>query len=282
MPTIVNTTLALLFVMGMTGVCHGQVSEKNTATVTRADASKLEPEPVEFESADRVTLVGDWIRPASGRGPWPVVILVHGLGQTQRSFETFLRTLAAQNVCVLAFDLRGHGGSTRQGIRTLDAKRFTPGIDYRAMVNDVEAAILFAAARKEADVGRIALVGASMGANLAAQAVRRVQSTAELEGLRIRAVVLLSPGAVYRGVECQESNVATMGELPLYLCASHEDHYSYESVQSYRPARRINPLAEFYFLEQAGHGTAILDSSLAIRKQIAAWLGKHLQPRKEK
>lgn len=265
MPTIVHTAVAVLCMVGTNAVCFGQ-------------ASDIEFERVEFVSSDRVTLVGDWFRPASGKGPWPVVIAVHELGQTRQTFESFSRTLAKQNLCVLAFDLRGHGDSTRQGIRTLDAKRFAPGTDYLAMVNDVDAAIRFAATHKEVDAKRIALLGASMGANLTAHAIRRAQSVAEAERVRFRAAVLLSPGAVYRGVECQESNVATMGELPLYICASHEDHYSYESVKSYRPARKINPLAEFYFLEQAGHGTAILDSSPAVRQQIATWLAKHLAP----
>jgi pimeloyl-ACP methyl ester carboxylesterase len=64
-------------------------------------------EPITFDGADGVRLVGDATGPAEGR---PVVLL-HGGGQTRHSWHGTAHVLADRGWRVYAVDLRGHGDS---------------------------------------------------------------------------------------------------------------------------------------------------------------------------
>ena len=67
-----------------------------------------EPQRIEFEPAEGVTLVGDAWGPPSG----PEVLLLGGAGQTRQAWDGTGELLGNTGFRAKAFDHRGHGEST--------------------------------------------------------------------------------------------------------------------------------------------------------------------------
>lgn len=96
------------------------------------------------------------------------VVLLHDIGQSNQAYSAFMEKLAVRGMGYLALDLRGHGQSNKRGNYTSFAKE---GVDneYNQMTRDVNAAIEFLENKSIAE-HNIILIGAGMGANVAAKA----------------------------------------------------------------------------------------------------------------
>lgn len=99
------------------------------------------------------------------------------------------RSLTQGGFSVIAIDLRGHGASEGNW------RSFSPR-EFNAVVLDVKAAKDYLISRG-VKPGRMGIVGASIGANIA---LRYAAEDGE-----IKTVVLLSPGLNYRGVAIEEA-----------------------------------------------------------------------------
>ncbi len=117
-------------------------------------------------------------------------VLLHDVGKTKYEFTTFSGKLADNGFGYLALDLRGHGQSVNRGSYETFAKEGVDN-DYNKMVRDVEAGVNFLQKKGIADED-IVLVGAGMGANVAAKAASMVPS--------IGAIALLTPVTNFRDV----------------------------------------------------------------------------------
>ena len=116
-------------------------------------------EDVTFRASDGVALRG-WYFPGTGER---AAVLVHGKDSNRLDSDglTFVaRTLHRSGYAILAFDLRGHGAS--------EGDRFSLGHHER---KDIAAAIDHLVSRGH-PMARIALIGESMGASAAIQALR--------------------------------------------------------------------------------------------------------------
>jgi uncharacterized protein len=113
-----------------------------------------EPEVFRLEIADGQSIVLDWY-PAGAHAP--VMLYIHGLGSHRRGEKVryFARQFNAAGRAFAALDLRGHGDSDGE-LRELTMSR---------LLEDVAAAAHWAAARCS---DRLVLIGASMGASVAA------------------------------------------------------------------------------------------------------------------
>jgi pimeloyl-ACP methyl ester carboxylesterase len=111
-------------------------------------------ERVDFASGG--TRCAAWLTLPEGAGPYPAVVLVHGLGATHdMMLAQYEQHFAAAGIAVLAFDYRNTGasdGEPRQHIST------------RSQCRDVVAAIDRIGARCDIDAARIGLWGTSLGA----------------------------------------------------------------------------------------------------------------------
>jgi len=104
-------------------------------------------------------------RPA-GEGQ-KTVVLLHDIGKNHKAFQSFIDRLTSRGIGYLALDLRGHGGSTRQGVYSAFAKEGVDN-DYNKMTRDVNAAMEFLKG-KNINPADIVLIGVGMGANVAAK-----------------------------------------------------------------------------------------------------------------
>lgn len=129
----------------------------------------------EFHTADGLTLVGD----AGGPEGAPLVLLMHGGGQTRHSWAGAMRSLILAGYRVINLDARGHGESDWSPTRSYSLEDRVK--DIRAVVDGTQVPFV--------------LVGASMGGLTSLQAIG--------EGLKPAALVLVDivPDMEQAGVE---------------------------------------------------------------------------------
>jgi pimeloyl-ACP methyl ester carboxylesterase len=206
---------------------------------------------VTFRTDDGVTLAGTWYEPSTR--PAPAVVLVHMLQKSRRDWEPLATRLSNEGIGALAFDLRGHGES--------------PGSaqDYAGMVQDVRAARRFVATRPDATPSRTAIVGASIGASLAALAAA--------DDPAVTSLILLSATTDYRGLRIEPA-LRKYGARPLLLVASDDDGYAMRSIREIQ--KTGGGVRETIILSRAGNGTAMLASDEDLSRRLVEWLRRTL------
>lgn len=218
------------------------------------------PKDVVLHTADGVEIKATYY-PSQRPGSRPSVILLHMLNRTRRDWADFARALSDAGYAAVAIDLRGHGESTR-GVGSW--RDFGPE-SFRAMVEDVTAAHAYLREAPEADGGRLAVIGASIGANVALRYGAREPS--------VKTLVLLSPGLDYRGVATAEA-MGAYGGRPVLIAASREDSYSAQSCT------RLDALARgrhrLILYNGAGHGTRMFPKVPELKTTILEWLASTL------
>jgi pimeloyl-ACP methyl ester carboxylesterase len=215
---------------------------------------------VHFQTEDNFTLHGDLVSAADTQAP--VVILLHMYRSDRTAWAPLVPKLAAAGFTVLALDQRAHGRSTRQGeqevkVESIPRDRF--GERVREGPRDVAAARRFLEQRGMA-TQRLALVGASYGCSVALLAAR------ELEG--VDALVLLSPGEAYFGVEVVDAARQFPG--PLLAVAAEDD------AQAARSSRRLAQVHQgeddLVVYASGGHGTRLLPTRTELTDRIVGFL----------
>ncbi|MBI4019920.1 MAG: alpha/beta fold hydrolase [Candidatus Aenigmarchaeota archaeon] len=125
---------------------------------------------VEFTTSDGVIIKGTLSFPSEYKDAYPVVILVHQLSGSRHQWDSFAPTLLGQGYAVLAYDIRGMGESTMSFSNGQEVPYVKHPVDrlYRdSMIGDMRAALDFVLARQDIVGNRIAVMGASLGANIA-------------------------------------------------------------------------------------------------------------------
>jgi pimeloyl-ACP methyl ester carboxylesterase len=216
------------------------------------------PAAIPLGAAQRVTLRTDdgvqlgatWYEPVTR--PGPAVIFVHMLQKSRRDWDALANSLSAAGIGALTFDLRGHGDS--QGSAQ----------DHTAMLQDLRAAKRFLIGRSDVTQGRIGIVGASLGATLAAMLAA--------DDPAVRSVALLSPSLDYRGLRIEPS-MRKLGSRPVLLVASSEDAYA---LRSARELQKNATARELQVLTSAGHGTTMLTRSPELVSTLVDWFRRTL------
>ena len=216
-------------------------------------------EKVSFQTEDSVTIVGTW---NDCPAPRAVALLLHMMPATKESFAALQAKLAGSRIASLAIDLRGHGESVEcdQEAR-VDYHDFDDS-GHQASRMDVLAAARWIEERMHLAGEKLALIGASIGANLALQYAA--------EHPTVPAVVALSPGLVYRGVATKPSVTAMAKGQRLLLIASQDDGYSYDTVLKLAEASLAK--TEVIRLTDGGHGTAMFEANPDLFDRIVEWI----------
>jgi alpha-beta hydrolase superfamily lysophospholipase len=202
-----------------------------------------------FDTPDHVHIVGDYVLPEDDIQN--CAVLVHMMPATRASFSFFQEALALGGVASLAIDLRGHGDSVyvNKKEKALDYRDFSPK-QHQQSIWDVRGAVVYLCQLAAKEPSACALVGASIGANLAIQCASEEHS--------IPLVIALSPGIDYRGI-CTLPLIQKMdsSRQHIILASSSEDAYSLESVQKLHQA--APKYSELVTREGSEHGTDMLE-----------------------
>ena len=196
---------------------------------------------VTFKTVDGVTIEADYQPADKGQS---TAILVHGVAAGRGEWEGFAAALRRRGMGTLAVDLRWHGELSQR-----------PDVVWAKGAEDILAAARFLKKRGVAE-DQLVLIGASIGANLCSQAFTALPKT--------RALVLLSPGADYRGVRLSRFPAARA-----LAASSPADAYAHATVEQ---LRQLLP-GLTVFEAKSGHGAQMF-ADLDFVDALVAWLSK--------
>ena len=202
-------------------------------------------EPVKFETKDGFTLHAD-LTPAEDPGA-PVAILLHMYRSNRAAWEPLTPRLANAGFTVLAIDQRAHGGSIQKGERVVRVAE-VPRSEFASLVRqgpaDVRAARAFL---KERDLAtdQIVLFGASYGCTVS------LLSAGDVQG--VKALVLLSPGTSYFGVDV--TGAARDFKGLILAVAAEDDPQAVESANAIVGVHAGTDRIVIY--RSGGHGTRL-------------------------
>lgn len=222
-----------------------------------ASAGLLE-ERVEFGSEGGWVIAGDLVTPAGELRP-PVVLLLNTLWSGNRSvYVSLARQLAQGGLASLRIDLRGHGESVN--LRSIQPGAVDTELIYGAWP-DVLAARSYLQARSDVDASRLAVVGASYSAEVAARAGR--------EGGYADAYVMLA------GDLSSESIHSLASEGPPWVFAyAADDHTTAPATAALIDRFRA---AAVWSYQHGGHATDLLGAHPDLGWRITEWLRDELK-----
>ena len=169
------------------------------------------------------------------------LLLVHDFLADRSCWDPYIASFLSRRWAVLTLDLRGHGESTRQDMRTeplepLERDKRNPG-PYPA---DLKAALGWLARQPKTDVGRIAAVGVGMGSDLVYAASGKGWGTASsvLIGLdegRARELAgtgPFAPRSAYLMYGSEDVTSSLSAKNFVQTAAFPKDAYAYEGTAS--------------------------------------------------
>ena len=216
---------------------------------TEAPAAAASVSDVTIPGAEGLEMQATLSLPA-GTPPFPGVILLHMLGSNRQVWADngFSQLLADNGYAVLALDMRGHGetGGSR---------------DWDLAEEDLQMAWEWFTGLDEVDGGNTAVIGASIGSNMALITGANIPE--------IKTVILLSPGLDYRGVTTEDA-IAAYGNRPALIVASQEDGYAATSSETL--ADLAAGEAKLIMYNGAGHGTSMFGPQPDLAVEMLAWL----------
>ncbi|MEK7453233.1 MAG: alpha/beta fold hydrolase [Patescibacteria group bacterium] len=210
-------------------------------------------------TSDNVKIHGVYF--SVGKENSPAVVLLHMMPATKESWHDFQEELALTGFNSLAIDFRGHGESILKDEKIINYQNFTAA-EQCEKINDVESAVEFLEERG-IPKGKISLIGASIGANLALQYMSNNKE--------IKSSVLISPGLDYRGV-MTEDNILKLSIDQSVLMASGGDQDSYSRISVKKLFNMIKVKKDMHIFEDASHGTEIFKIHPEFKGEIINWL----------
>jgi len=240
---------------GLTGESADSPDSKPEAaiepTITQEQIASEVPQDIAIEAADGLTLRGTFY-PASSPGQNPGLLLLHMNGGRRQDWNDVVPELANSGFAVLTLDMRGHGQSGGSK-------------DWNQAADDLQRAWRYLSEHEEVDSERTAIIGASIGANMAL--VTGVNEPS------IKGVALLSPGLNYLEVMTNDA-IVDYGNRPALIVASEEDSYAAESS---RTLKQLAPgPADLVLYNGAGHGTRMFSAEPELLNVLTSWLSQHL------
>jgi dipeptidyl aminopeptidase/acylaminoacyl peptidase len=216
---------------------------------------------VEFSTDDNVTIVATVSEPRNVKGSMAAVIFIHQGGSSREewtSLEIF-QNISEQGMLALAYDVRGHGASSGE------ADFSTLFDDPLQAPRDLAAAIDWLEQSGQVDMSRIAVVGASIGANLACVAAGsrdfNIRTAVAMSG-KVSAVFNLAGG---------EEKLAELKSVFLIASELEQD------------GQRAEWAADLYAMTEAphqleivagssGHGVSVFADDPTLQERILDWL----------
>lgn len=227
-------------------------------------AEMVSGKDITLSSSGGYTIAATVVTPAAPNPPG--IILLHMMGSNRTAWKPFQLQARADGYASIAIDLRGHGDTKSDTGERENVNTFTAA-DWLAVLDDVSAAKR-ALVESGADPDKVAVMGASIGANLA---LRYASSDPT-----IHAVVLMSPGEDYRGVTTPPVMDAYT-RRPVLMMAARGDAYSASSAQ------KLDSLAkefcELRLYPGTAHGTDLLAAEPVAADQVLMWLDQVLNHR---
>lgn len=204
-------------------------------------------ETVEIAASDGLALIADYYLPENAEGEAPAVILLHMLRGQHSDYEPLIPALLDAGYIVLNVDIRGHGATGGSD-------------DWDLAIEDTQVWFDWLREQSAVDASRVAIIGASIGSNVALIACDNDADCVT--------AVALSPGEDYRGVMPGD---AVANGVTAFLIAAHGDSGSASSIRAFFSDATAYVNARLY--PGNAHGTRLFDNELdSVSGAIINWL----------
>lgn len=204
------------------------------------------PDPVTFTTPDAAHVIISANFYKADVENAPAVILIHQRGSNKEAWGPFIDKILARGYNVLAFDVRGHGGSTKKTDGSVVGQPEQG--QWWECKKDAQAAIDFLLT-KGINKDKIAVIGASVGASVATYAAS--------ENARIKGVIMLSPVMSIDPAVAQAA--ASLGDRKVFIYYSKGDTRggNEESAKQFAAQMTESPPVMHAF-DGSDHGMAML------------------------
>ncbi len=227
------------------------------------DSAAAEPRLIHIESSDGVSLSAIVDIPTGQNERMPAVIFLHQGGSSKEEWTALplFEDVTKAGMVALALDIRGHGASEGEADFT------TLFDDPDQAPRDLRAAMNWLAESESVDMDRVAIVGASIGANLAVAATGT-------DRFDVRTVVAIS--AKTSAAHNLAGGVEKFGPLrSVFMIASELEQdgkralWAEEIFNAAEDPRQIEIVSG-----SKEHGVAIFSDDPDLQNQILSWLVK--------
>ncbi|MCI0450168.1 MAG: alpha/beta hydrolase [Chlorobi bacterium] len=199
--------------------------------------------------------------------PQPVVILIHQFRQSKEQWrKEFIDSLLTNGFKVLAYDIRGHGESSK-----IEGELSGLLSDPEQAPKDIKAVARWSRSEKGIDTSRIGLIGTSIGGNLALYAQLN---------LGTKAAVSISNGKkTFEAFTGYDERMMRRPYFPrmknvLLICGSKDgDH---ELGQKWIYDNFLEDPKEMKVFDSGAHGKGLIDEFPEVSTLILNWLKKYL------
>jgi len=199
--------------------------------------------------------------------PEPLVILVHQFNQTKEQWkQDYIDSLIAQGYKVLAYDIRGHGKSSK-----VDYDLNLLLEDPKEAPMDITGVINWAATQKGIDTSRIAVIGTSIGGNVALYAKYRLNA-------KVAIAISNSKETFEKFVGFDERSMGRpyIQRVPnvFLLCGSKDDDH--EAGQKFIYDTFLSDPKDMRVFDSDKHGMYLIEEHPEINALTINWLKKNL------
>lgn len=227
---------------------------------------------VELRASDGARLFGSLHPPraASGAGATTAsrggVLLLHPIGASRVVCEPFAAAFASAGLWALTLDLRGHGASVSEALPDSHAfsARLTENLD--AAARDVRAGLALLARQPGVGPDRLGILGAGLGALLAARAVPTDETAPHPSAL-----VLLSP---WGRADAYRESLSRLSSRAVFIVAGSEEDGPLGILKALSPQGSDEPRS--LVVEGSGSHFELARTSPALGETLAAFLQSRL------
>lgn len=257
--SVIIIVIALITIIGLSDFAF--LTRPNKAQNQRDFNSSMEK--VFIKTSDNIQLAANYFIVDKSAYPRPKgwVVFSHMMPATKESWTDFAKKLRELGYESLAIDLRGHGES--QG--GPDGFINFSDIQHQKSILDVESAVEFLKT-KNAEIDKIALIGASIGANLSLQYIS--------EHSEFQTLILLSPGLNYRGIKTEAMIRKLKKDQKIFFASAKDDpnEGNYKEVQILYDLVLPGIVKDLKIYNQGGHGTNLLDKQSELTNLIIKFI----------
>ena len=209
-------------------------------------------ENVQFSSSDGFTIAATLGIPAEPTGV--AVVFIHE-GESDRSeWGDLPAKCLAEGWVTLAYDIRGHGASSGEWD---DAWYSLP----RFVTGDLKAAVTYLENLRQIDIGSIALVGSSVGGNVACAMSDHHPKIATTVSISAKTTAVQSL-----------RNSAKLALDTVYHIASQGDEDGDRAAWAYELFQRTSSSRKLEIIQGSEHGVSCFDEDPTLPSRIIDWL----------
>lgn len=266
--------LGLCWLAPLLATCPTASGQRLMGGMTKRKPIDFSDRVVTFTTTDRVRIEADYypVKVPSGKKT-PVAILIHMYPADRSSWKPFVPLLRESGIAVLAYDIRGNGGSTKPAERKLEeGYRNREPAHFQQAYLDLAGASAWLAKQENIDLSRTVCIGASIGCSIA---LEYAMSTSD-----IKAIVCLSPGTNYFGVDSLE-HIRNIPTTPILLLSPEGE---FGAVKQLVEASGGRAKSKKYPGGREHHGTGMLEAEYGnkVKKRIMKFVRKNLGIREKK